>query len=862
MPLCNHEEFKQLLRLGKRQKFRDENEKVFYCGTTKRIFRNYEQYAFQVLANSSTIWKCRVTGCENLTYEEALKSEQLALKSKHTLNENLCSVVLIFIKTVKQSSLKNVRSLCYEFIRNRFFVNERVKVLKESYKKTAFIITNVKAKSIILSSSDNISYEYKPDQVEYTVKNENVNSCIELTVEFEQIKRYRNALTFTFLKEFIEQNVINVDNILLPEPESYKKYVTDKNLSFDKVFIGKIPSFYNYERDKFVKEKSMILCKQTDDLERFDQKLLPKYEQVSTNIPIEYFGDAIMLNEFLHTFSKILCHKKSIDLSELTRVLTTIEIDGPLSEILINLLQTIFNFQKEEESEYPVWYTSIDENKFEIKPLKAMNEAYKTHFYISSHFSMKLYDLPLNTFTLSEVLRLHLLSSGAPVKDATEMFRQMYRSGYSSKEDPGLLFCIEQPHILDSLKSLSIFQLPTPHICQIINTLTAQILSYSPAINMIDKQMNRITQLKIEIEANRLLKKHLNKTIQTRVDSKEINKTRKLSNNIFGFKPFLGMDRAYRRYYVLRSIPGIFVEHPLDTLNECLQNPPTNVPSFVDHPKQKNLNERYLTKLYNKVRRNQTKHSSKSQNNNNLEYKNLNNQTLNDTQKIEEEFKITEDETNTKLPSQYELMMCTGSSTNCLVHDVNNSDRQRWAYFYKEEHIDAVIQSLNPFGERESKLKKSLSMMRDLIVDHVKNCPVERLSLNGSPGEKLFDQNPISTEELNEVLQDELRNQIFKLTNQIIACNLRTKIQIKHNPICSQDNNDVKLDSRNQELEIIWKCVQELCLLLLSVKQNIKEIYLKHQNLEQWEISLMESTSFSQVFLHLNILDRGILWSS
>lgn len=827
MPKCNHSEFKKLLRKRKQwnSPFLDDNEKIFFCHRTKRVFRRYEDFALQTVANSCTIWRCQITGRENLIYDEALNSEKHAL-DKLSLNENLRPVVLIFIKTVKQTSLQNLCSLTYEFIEHRFFVNEIVKLKKSSKRRQTFRITNVKPKSSQLHSIDNIAF--KPDQVEYTIKSNNDETKLNgIIVQFDQIKRFVNTVKIQLLKKFIEKNVVSINGILYPKHETFQKYVESKNLSLNDFFVGQIPRFFCFRRDKFIQENALMLSKTTDDLERFDQKLLPKYEKVSTYLSDEYFGDVIMLSEFLHSFSKILSFKRIISLPELIRAFTTLEINGPLYEILINLLKTIFNLQKNEESKYPIRYTTFEENKHDLKLNKAMNDAHKMHLHLSGSFHMKPFQLPLNLSTLSEVLRLHFLSSGANVTDP------------SSKEDPGLMFCIEQPRIIESLKTLNIYELPIRDVFEIVNTLIAQILTYSSVIKIVNSKMSKLSELKLELKRNFYLQMQHDQAVQTRNDFREINKTRKLTNDIFELKPFLGIDRCYRKYYVLKSIPGVFVEHPFDCPDECLKNPPTNVRSFIDHPQSKFLIEKFLNNLYNKLRTEQK--SSKTINNNDLEYNDLNNPLG-----IDED--LNRIESRHPISSQYELMMCTGCPTNCIVHGVKNPDQQRWAYIYKEEDIDALIESLNPNGERESKLKTNLSTMRDLIVNHTRNCPVEVLSIKSSINEKL---NLSKKNHLNQELYKELIKQILKLERNIVECKLRRK------------DSCLKLEMPNitedQVLEVSM-CVKEIAMSVLKLKQSINAKFFKYENLTVWENSLLASTSFSQVFLHMHVLDRSIRW--
>lgn len=68
--------------------------------------------------------------------------------------------------------------------------------------------------------------------------------------------------------------------------------------------------------------------------------------------------------------------------------------------------------------------------------------------------------LPLDSFTLSEIVRLHLLSSGAKVSDKNVKYRFQERGGYTSLDDPGLEFRRRETALLKNLSSQAIFDLP------------------------------------------------------------------------------------------------------------------------------------------------------------------------------------------------------------------------------------------------------------------------------------------------------------------------------------------------------------------------------------------------------------------
>lgn len=1065
MPICKREGFENFSEnnnSNKRNTFHD-NEKVFYCETTKQIFRDYEEYFRHVMVINSTIWQCEVTKRENLTYAEALKSERRALKKREQFKDYLRPIVLLVVEKAQQSSMKTLCSIMYTFLRARFFINEEVEATNKKNGSTfhKYVVTTIEPVSPSKSPPDGSVYD--PVKLIYTLRKiDGLKSGTEFKRPYDQIRRSRISFSHENLRMYIEDNVVRVEGILRPKPESYKKYVTDRKVTFEKLFIGKLPYFEpsrpknqdkkqssmskyltkngtgepapvktgamiaaeeaareeraknlikemerlrkekeerqaelerkKAERMAKIEEEAVALAKKTDDLERVDQKLLPKYQTIVTNIPDKYFGDALMVNEFMNSFSGVLCgnnvFRNKITFFELTRAFTSREVVGPLSDIILILLGTIFGLQNEEESECAVEYLRVKQHN-EQQPFKAMDEAAETHEFVNRHYSAKLNRLPLDAHTISEVLRLHLLASGANVTEKAERYRLTYRNGYYSTEDPGLIFRMQQPHVLRALKMYTIYQLPMIEIFKILNILIAQILSYSSTINLIEERMEATAKAKVELKAlvaaerqramaveaerkkvvaeyatqvmeqpaeTKQLEEKMNKKVAeilaqgARENKKFKDQLLKLHRNMFDYMVFLGMDRSYRKYYVLESIPGVFVEHSLDSLDVCLEKPPKNLPHLVGCPKGLKDIRAYLTKMYSEEeKKNKRKSLAAGQNEAAAAQENKENKEnqavvtngevkLNgDAGKMEVDGEVEPEAVVVppKPPTQYELLMCTGDPKNCFVHDPKNTDRQRWAYFYKEEDIDAVINGLNSLGERESYLKDNLITMRELIVEHTKNCPVDVLSLEKDKSSQFSRfKLQIKSEtkrkynaanfgfpddhDLNEVMYAMLVDRVLQFEIDITTGDLG-KLKIKD---LEKWRNDIQSNTYDPQQELTWggeqakkpfkepglslgetldidsedsadegislhdstllrKCVKNLASALLQIEQGIEQKFMKEpfgikkdkydksvepllekgrERLKEWEISLMHSTSYSQVFLHLNTLHGAIKW--
>lgn len=75
------------------------------------------------------------------------------------------------------------------------------------------------------------------------------------------------------------------------------------------------------------------------------------------------------------------------------------------------------------------------------------------------------------------------------------------------------------------------------------------------------------------------------------------------------------------------------------------------------------------------------------------------------------------------------------------IHSIYNTilyqvDRPQWWVYHTEEQIEALIQSLNKRGIRESELRQSLELDKDNIIQYLRKCPVKYL--NGSAASVSF----------------------------------------------------------------------------------------------------------------------------
>lgn len=1038
------------------------------------------------MAINSTVWQCESTGKDNLTYEEALKSERLARKKLEQFKHSLRAPVLLLIEHAQQSAMRTLFLIVSKFLRKRYFLKEEVGVANK--RNTMFEVVGITLAKNHPEPSNGI-YE-DTDQLEYHLRSSNGD---EITAPFEMLRRRRSDFSNENLTMFIKNNVTRIDGILRVKPDIYKQHIIDAQINFSSVFIGKMPRYSPAKikdpskkqstLNKFIVKDEAALAKnkavaeakakslaeemervrqeklakileqerlkaqkkaelmqrvedectlrmtKTDDLERTDQRMLPRYRSVTSLLPDKLLGDAFMLREFMHSYQGLLsgmqAFRQNLNYYEMIRAFSAREVNGPLSDILLVLLGTIFDLQKEEEESGELKYI-VGYRTQRQEPYITMSNAARTHIYVKRHLSFELFEMPLDATTVSEVLRLHLLGSGAQVSDRTEKWRFSYRNGYVAREDPGLDLRMQHANILHALKTMPISKLDFEDIMLVIKCLMAQILTYSSTLSIIEERMEKMAKARMEMRnlvfaenrrlaavkqsqrniAKELLQEAGNKP-PTEEQNEEMNRRLaelmaqskrdqrkheqqmlKAQSELFNFMVYLGVDRCYRKYYVLESIPGIFIEHAPDAnMDTCLTEPPVNrSPAEISKEVQLATHREwrsYLLKLYTDVedgkgsqRKNGIKQSLDNKENKENQVNGQMNGHAEPVEPMEEEVtevaeaasaptRISrrsrvgaeqppppaadvEEEPVPVLPTATDLYMCSGEPGNCIVHDEQHPKRHLWQYICDPDVIDALISSLNPLGHRESQLLEALTQQRALIDKHIRNCPEEMLNLSDETKRRKFvsamqqdtqrKYGRTTNEDVNETLRQQLVDRILKFEMDIYEGDLgklkvkdmekwrQNLIDDKYDPQCkiqwgpgkmetedegdsdneSHENYDEQEQPENPMPRIRYGKYQDpseflhmddvkddkslidpehqahihnLACALLQVEQAIEQRFLNEpfgvnrkppnqqlhsqppeSKLPQWELSLMKSTSYSQIFLHLNVLNDSILW--
>ncbi|XP_072485776.1 bromodomain adjacent to zinc finger domain protein 1A isoform X6 [Notamacropus eugenii] len=274
-------------------------------------------------------------------------------------------------------------------------------------------------------------------------------------------------------KEYKEKKKEELKKIV--EEERLKKKEEKERLKLEK----------EKEREKLREEKRKYIeylkqwSKPREDMECDDLKELPEPTPVKTRLPPEIFGDALMVLEFLHAFGELFDLQdefpEGVTLEILEEALVGNDSEGPLCELLFFFLTAIFQAIAEEEEEVAKEQITDADTK-----------------------GCSLKSLDLDSCTLSEILRLHILASGADVTSANAKYRYQKRGGFDATDDACMELRLSNPSLLKKLSSTSVYDLLPGEKMKILHALCGKLLTLVSTRDFIEDYVDILRQAKQE----------------------------------------------------------------------------------------------------------------------------------------------------------------------------------------------------------------------------------------------------------------------------------------------------------------------------------------------------------------------------
>ncbi|XP_071354679.1 bromodomain adjacent to zinc finger domain protein 1A isoform X2 [Trachinotus anak] len=254
------------------------------------------------------------------------------------------------------------------------------------------------------------------------------------------------------------------------------------------------------EREKLKEEKKKyaerlkLWNKPREDMECEDLKELPCPVPVRTRLPAELFGEALMVLEFLRAFGEVFDLKDEfpdgISLEVLEEALVGSDPEGPLCELLFFFLSAIFQALAEEQEE-------VAKDQAEDLSEALDDDSDPTQSALSAvaslaaawpqlHQGCSLKQLDLDSCTLSEILRLHILASGADCNHGNAKLRYQKQGGFTLMDDPCVELRLAEPALLKKLSCTAVYDLTPGEKLRILQALVGKLLTLASSRDLIE----------------------------------------------------------------------------------------------------------------------------------------------------------------------------------------------------------------------------------------------------------------------------------------------------------------------------------------------------------------------------------------
>uniref|UniRef100_A0A673MIN6 Bromodomain adjacent to zinc finger domain protein 1A n=1 Tax=Sinocyclocheilus rhinocerous TaxID=307959 RepID=A0A673MIN6_9TELE len=565
------------------------------------------------------------------------------------------------------------------------------------------------------------------------------------------------------------------------------------------IFIQAITSMAHhlFKKKKFKQMMAMGMFKMQNTNYTLTRHELPKPLPVKTRLPPELFGDALMVLEFLNAFGELFDLKDEfpdgVTLEVLEEAFVGSDPEGPLCELLFFFLSAIFQALAEEQEEVAKDQVAEADTKDLSEALE--DDADPTQSAINAvaslaaawpqlHQGCSLKQLDLDSCTLSEILRLHILASGADCMSTNAKFRYQKQGGFGSRDDPCVELRLSNQCLLKKLSCTAVYDLLPGEKLKILHSLCGKLLTLVSTRDFIednaDEQRSAKQELReLKAEQHRREREEAAERVRKRKEEKLREQEQKLKEKHEKLKEEARNGDHVSGNGCLNYVANIF-------LCFCFPVKKTN-----DLPKEKQVGEVEMKDSLSPEELQQQQLKEK--------------ELLERIQKamactyilplgrdrlyrrywifpsagalfVEEDFfGLTEDmlephptpEPKIEEFSSTESPVKTDATTEdpMLVQNTSPSVNRpnQWFFYSIPAEVEQLIEALNPRGHRESSLKETLLQEKERIVQLMDSKAVQRSTLKPKVGPSY----PQSTVPAERFMENRLRDLLLDIEDRI-----------------------------------------------------------------------------------------------
>ncbi|KAK0414460.1 hypothetical protein QR680_011440 [Steinernema hermaphroditum] len=494
------------------------------------------------------------------------------------------------------------------------------------------------------------------------------------------------------------------------------------------------------ERKAKEKEARQEWKKPRDDLECDDLKPMPAFAELK--LPEWLSTDVLMrcmaLCQFIDSFSSLMNLKEHLKSNKITldKVLLAVMCNDANFSTFVPIMQALLTLRAEcgaEEDGDEADPKDMNEANNDMYPDfehpdygEQIRDATERHQLIRDALGDSPRDLPIDWMTITEWLRVNLITAGYYSGPSVQKFRMQARGGCHLYDDPCFRFLDENPGFLTKFETMSVFEMDPEDRLKLLELSMEQLLTYRKLRSLFDEQAEASVNLARE---RRNLRKWFaaeeqNATqIQQEIENGS-HQQKKQTETTTKIVRYVKNVNEGRRVHNTKEVEALLLKdvhyHQMD-LAEIVA-----VREF-----QKELFERREAKLTAQLEKTNSMNTNCYLGQDRAYYSYYFMDSLNLLLRLSpiESDKIPECSVATpveKLPKGISradylkaIYACTGSKSTCHAHKYKEVDAQEVSYFSSVSDFETFISALNPRGYRESQLADNIAPLKQRLITAV-----------------------------------------------------------------------------------------------------------------------------------------------
>ncbi|KAK6738536.1 hypothetical protein RB195_020564 [Necator americanus] len=533
-----------------------------------------------------------------------------------------------------------------------------------------------------------------------------------------------------------------------------------------------IKSSRTQEREQAREAKKMKIkakhewAKKRDDLDCDDLKAFPVYPAL--NLPVwlndEELSEYLAILQFFTAFQELLPIKevRGTHRVSLTDVIMAIRCADPQYSTYADLMKILLSARTDRADEEDGDEADLS-NKDEIALIQLQNcdpdhkihgerirEMNYLHEEIRLTHGQSLRHIPVDWMTLTELIRLVLLTSGYYTGQSTHRHRLFARGNYKGYEDAGYVYRMNHPETMEKLRTGTVFDLTPIERLELMKVVVFQLLSYN---KFRSRQDDRLFEL---WEQRRELKKLRNWDQTQEQDAKEARLAREYEKDLIEEQ---GAEAA-KQQLTERPVPSeetTKLKHHLKAVHDSrrldreeleqillsgvafheLELSEIIVARDLQREKVQEVEKKLLETIFDLTSIAGQLHLGRDRAFRNYFLLECLPCLLVENPIEADHVGVCGEPTPVADCSEYGseeatrqfVLGCSGNMNTCSVHGEGQKRRPRWTFVDSMEKIDQIIAACNPRGLREIDLAEEITFHRPRIAEVMKK--VESRLANG-----------------------------------------------------------------------------------------------------------------------------------